>query len=80
MKFKFFAQSETEGTAIVNKCFIWNEVKKSRDASDYECACNFRHQGWLEAMGVNGKIIALKRFSTGDDRCEFKFILDDEIN
>ena len=78
MKFKFFAQSETEGTAIVNKCFIWNEVKKSKDVSDYECACNFRHRGWLEAMGVNGKIIALKRFSNGDVMCEFKFILDDK--
>lgn len=77
MKFKFFAQSETEGTAIVNKCFIWNEVKKSKDVSDYECACNFRHRGWLEAMGVNGKIIALKRFSNGDDMCKFKFTLND---
>lgn len=80
MKFKFFAQSETEGTAIVNKCFIWNEVKKSKDVSDYECACNFRHRGWLEAMGVNGTISALKRFSNGDDKCEFKFILNDKIN
>ena len=77
MKFKFFADSETKGTAIVDKCFIWKEVMKSKDASDYECACNYRHRGWLEAMGVNGKITALKRFSNGDNCCEFKFILEE---
>lgn len=80
MKFKFFADSETKGTAIVDKCFIWKEVMKSKDASDYECACNYRHRGWLEAMGVNGTIIALKRFSNGDDMCKFKFILNDKKN
>jgi len=77
MKFKFFANSKMEGIAIVDKCFIWKEVQKSKDVSDYECACNFRHRGWLEAMGVNGKIIALKRFSNGDDMCKFKFTLKD---
>lgn len=61
----------------MDKCFIWKEVQKSKDTSDYECACNFRHRGWLEAMGVNGKIIALKRLSNGDDMCKFKFILED---
>jgi len=76
MKFKFIAQSENEGVAFVDKCFIWKEVQKSKDPTDYVCACNFRHKGWLEAMGVNGKIIPLKRFSNGDNCCEFKFILE----
>ena len=80
MKFKFIARSETEGVAFVDKCFIWKEVQKSKDPIDYECACNFRHRGWLEAMGVNGKIIPLKRFSNGDNCCEFKFILDKNNN
>lgn len=76
MKFKFIAQSENEGVAYVDKCFIWKEVQKSKESTDYVCACNFRHRGWLEAMGVNGKIIPLKRFSNGANRCEFKFILE----
>ncbi|MFX1277473.1 MAG: DUF6125 family protein [Promethearchaeota archaeon] len=75
MKFKFVVHSENEGIAIVNKCFIWKEVEKSKETSEYKCACNFRHRGWLEAMGVNGDIIPLKRISDGDNRCEFKFIL-----
>ncbi len=29
-------------------------------------------------MGVKGKILALKRFSNGDNMCKFKFILDDK--
>ncbi|MFX0141097.1 MAG: DUF6125 family protein [Candidatus Hodarchaeota archaeon] len=77
MKFRFFARSKNEGIAVVDKCFIWKEVQKSREASEYKCACNFRHRGWLEAMGINGKIIPVKRFSNGDDRCEFKFILSE---
>ena len=78
MKFKFFALSDQEGDAIVDKCFIWKEVQKSKEPFDYKCACNFRHRGWLDAMGVKGKILALKRFSNGDNMCKFKFILDDK--
>jgi hypothetical protein len=83
MKFKFYAHSKNEGVGIVDKCFIWKEVQKSKEASEYLCACNFRHRGWLDALGVNGEIIPVKRFSNGDDRCEFKFILNkgkEEIN
>ncbi len=75
MKFKFIVHSENEGVAIVKKCFIWEEVKKSKGELEYSCACNFRHRGWLEAMGVNGKIIPIKRFPSGDDICKFKFLL-----
>lgn len=76
MKFKFVVNSEKEGSGVVEKCFIWKEVEKSKEAQEYECACNFRHQGWLQAVGVNGKIIPLKRISEGDEKCEFKFILE----
>ncbi len=76
MKFRFFALSDHEGDAFVDKCFIWKEVQKSKEPIEYECACNFRHRGWLDAMGVNGKIVALKRFSNGDNMCKFKFILE----
>ncbi|TFG07437.1 MAG: hypothetical protein EU539_05020 [Promethearchaeota archaeon] len=79
MKFNFVAKSENEGLARVDKCFIWKEVQKSKEAMDYVCACNFRHRGWLEAMSLNGKIIPLKRFSKGDDCCEFKFILEENL-
>ncbi|UCC19204.1 MAG: hypothetical protein JSV62_14045 [Promethearchaeota archaeon] len=76
MKFKFFVHSETEGIALVEKCFVWKEVEKSKESSDYKCACNFRHRGWLEAMGVKGEIIPLQRISNGNKTCEFKFVLD----
>ena len=77
MKFRFIAHSENEGVGIVDKCFIWKEVVKSKAESEYKCACNHRHRGWIESMGVNGEIIPLKRFSNGDDCCEFKFILNE---
>jgi hypothetical protein len=76
MNFKFFAYSEDEGIAVVEKCFIWKEIQKTKEASDYICACNFRHKGWLEAMGIKGEIIPLRRFSNGDNCCEFKFIIE----
>jgi hypothetical protein len=76
MKFKFFTHSDDEGVAVVEKCFIWKEVQKTKEVSDYVCACNFRHKGWLEAMGINGNIIPIKRFSNGDNCCEFKFIIE----
>ena len=75
MKFKFIVHSKNEGVAIVNKCFIWKEVEKSKEASEYKCACNFRHRGWLEAMGVNGDIVPLKLISNGDNMCKFKFVM-----
>lgn len=77
MKFRFITQSNIEGVGIVDKCFIWKEVEKSKAKSEYVCACNHRHRGWLESMGVDGEIIALKRFSNGDNCCEFKFLLNE---
>ncbi|MFX0002348.1 MAG: hypothetical protein ACFFAA_00410 [Promethearchaeota archaeon] len=75
MNFKFLVHSESEGLALVEKCFIWKEVEKSKESSEYKCACNFRHKGWLEAMGVIGEIVPLERISNGDKICKFKFIL-----
>ncbi len=75
MKFKFYTESHNEGLAIVDKCFIWKEVQKSKKENEYTCACNSRHRGWLEAIGVSGKIIPLKRISEGDNACEFRFKL-----
>jgi hypothetical protein len=75
MKFKFIVHSEKEGLAIVEKCFIWKEVEKSKETSEYVCACNFRHRGWLDSIGIDGDIVPLKRISNGEDRCEFKFVL-----
>ncbi|NVM03385.1 MAG: L-2-amino-thiazoline-4-carboxylic acid hydrolase [Candidatus Helarchaeota archaeon] len=77
MKFKFIAHSQNEGVGIVKKCFIWEQVKQSKKESEYECSCNFRHRGWLNAMGVDGKIIPVKRISDGDEFCEFKFLMND---
>jgi hypothetical protein len=77
MKFKFIVNSEKQGIGIVEKCFIWKEVEKAKAESEYICACNFRHRGWLDAIGVNGDIIPLKRISKGDDICKFKFLLKD---
>ncbi len=75
MKFDFVVDSETEGRGIVKKCFIWQMVEKSKAESEYVCACNYRHRGWLKAVGVTGEITPLKRIPDGDDICEFKFSL-----
>ena len=78
MKFKFVVLSPTEGLGIVKNCFIWKMVQKSKAEAEYTCACNFRHRGWLEAVGMKGEIVPLKRISDGDDICEFKFIMEQE--
>lgn len=76
MKFKFIINSEKEGSGIVEKCYIWKEVEKSKEANEYECACNFRHKGWIDALGINAKIVPVKRIPDGDDLCEFQVILE----
>ncbi len=75
MKFKMIIHSDSEGNGIVKKCFIWEEVKKAKGEKDYICACNVRHRGWLDAMGIRGEIVPLKRFPDGDNECIFKFIM-----
>ncbi len=75
MKFTFVAHSEIMGDGIVKKCFIWEEVKKSKKENEYECSCMFRHRGWLDAMGIDGDELALKRFCDGDDECVFRFTM-----
>ncbi len=76
MKFKMVIHSDLEGNGIVKKCFIWEEVKKANGEKNYICACNHRHRGWMDAMGISGEIIPLKRFPDGDNQCVFKFIMD----
>ena len=80
MNFKFVVNSEKEGDGIVKKCFIWDEVKKSRKEEEYMCACLFRHRGWLEALGIKGELNALKRFPEGDNGCILRFTIEQNIN
>ncbi len=77
MQFKFLANSSKEGTAVVESCFIWDMVRQSGGEGEYICACNSRHQGWLDATLDNGKIEVLKRISNGDDMCIFRFIMEE---
>jgi hypothetical protein len=77
MKFKFVVHSNKEGDGVIKKCFIWEEVKKSKKENEYTCACMSRHLGWLDALGVEGDLIAIKRFPDGDDECILKFIIND---
>jgi hypothetical protein len=75
MEFRLISLSESEGVGVVYKCYIWEEVKRSKGEAEYKCACNARHRGWLEALGVKAKILPVKRLPDGDDSCEFRFIL-----
>lgn len=75
MEFEMAAVSDAEGVGIVNRCYVWEEVKRSKGEAEYICACNVRHRGWLEAMGAKGKILPVSRLSDGDERCEFRFVL-----
>jgi len=77
MKFRFEVDSEKQGRGIVKKCFIWEEVKKAKGEKKYDCACNVRHYGWMEALGIKGKITPLSRFPDGDNKCEFRFELEE---
>ena len=80
MKFRFVVHSDMEGDGIVKKCFIWEEVKKSKKENEYSCACMLRHLGWLDALGIKGDLIAIKRFSDGDNECILKFIIKGNSN
>ena len=76
MRFRFIAHSDKEGDGIVKKCFIWEEVKKSKKEDEYICACKFRHLGWLEAMGIEGgEETVLESFQNGDNQCIFRFTM-----
>lgn len=79
MEFRLIPLSESEGVGVVHKCYIWEEVKRSKGEAEYACACNARHRGWLEAMGAKAKILPIKRLPDGDDCCEFRFILQQSI-
>ena len=80
MKFKFVVHSNKEGDGVVKKCFIWEEVKKSKKENEYTCACMQRHRGWLDALGIEVDLFATKRFPDGDNECILKFIIDDSNN
>ncbi len=78
MKFKFVVHSDKEGDGVVKKCFIWEEVKKSKKENEYICACMQRHLGWLDALGIEGEEIAVKRFPDGDNECILRFIIKNQ--
>lgn len=75
MKFKMVVHTDREGSGIVDKCYIWEEVKKSKGEAEYVCSCNARHRGWLAATGVEGRIEPIQLIPRGDKCCEFSFRL-----
>lgn len=71
-------------TAIVKKCFVFEEAGRAGVTETYECACGYRFEGWAEACGLRGELKILRSLMRGDPFCEISIssissIADDEI-
>jgi len=55
---------------ITTKCHGFEEVRKAGGTKTYECACGHRHEGWLAACGLKGKVRILRSMMQGDPVCE----------
>jgi len=55
---------------IVRSCFVFEEVRRAGVTGVYECACGCRHEGWLAACGLDGKVEIVRSMMRGDPYCE----------
>jgi hypothetical protein len=65
------AVDETSARGTVTRCLVQEEVTRAGVQDLYECACPYRHLGWLEACGYSGKVEIRKSMLRGDLVCEF---------
>ena len=62
--------TENSVVGIVNRCLVFEEVKKAGVVAEYECACGCRFEGWLESCGFNSEVNIVKSLMRGDSFCE----------
>jgi hypothetical protein len=62
--------NENSGLCVVAKCYVLGNVKKAGVTDLYDCACDFRIKGWLEACNLEGEVKILKSMKKGDPTCE----------
>jgi hypothetical protein len=55
---------------VIKRCIVHEEVSRAGVAGIYECACGYRHEGWLEACGLRGDVRIVKSMLRGDPACE----------
>lgn len=63
-------RNENSGLCVVTKCYVLDNVKKAGVTDLYDCACDFRIKGWLEACNLEGEVKILKSMKKGDPVCE----------
>ena len=64
------AVNENLIVGIVSECLVFEEVKRAGVVREYECACGYRFEGWLEACGFNSEVRISKSLMRGDPVCE----------
>ena len=61
--------SENEMSAIIEKCEIYDQVKKINVDKFYECGCFSMRSGWFEALNFETEEKCFKCLKNGDDKC-----------
>ena len=68
--YHFERLSNTSLLGVIEKCGIYENVKKAGVTDVYECGCFALHSGWFEALGVKVEEEPLKCLKWGDKTCQ----------
>jgi hypothetical protein len=68
--YHFERLSNTSFLGVMEKCGIYENVKKAGVSDAYECGCFAMRSGWYEALGMEVEEELLKCLKWGDNACE----------
>jgi len=68
--YHFECLSNTSFLGVMEKCGIYENVKKAGVSDAYECGCFAMRFGWYEALGMEVEEELLKCLKWGDKACE----------
>lgn len=70
MIYQFECESETSLIGVIEKCGVYENIKKIGVSDQYECGCFAMRSGWYKALGVKVEEKLLKCLKDGDDMCK----------
>ena len=65
-----FYKSNGEMALVIGNCPAYQGTKKAGYASNYQCACYKRVEGWLDAVNVVADVRLEKSLINGDESCK----------
>ena len=72
-KYKFEILDKDTLVGHVLECYVYKHVSRAGTTEIHQCAAKTRFDSWLEALGLEGEVIAEKNTNNCNGTCKIRF-------